>query len=48
MMRFVGAAVGTAGVAAAWPDALAWLFGGCAAVAVGGLVLSFLGRQLPD
>jgi EmrB/QacA subfamily drug resistance transporter len=48
MMRFVGAAVGTAAVAAAWPDALAWLFGGCAAVAVGGLVLSFLGREVAD
>jgi MFS family permease len=48
MMRFVGAATGTAGVAAAWPGSLAWLFGGCAAVAVGGLVLSFLGREIPD
>jgi hypothetical protein len=48
MMRFVGAAVGTAGVAAAWPDGLLWLFLGCAAVAVGGLVLSFLGREMPD
>jgi EmrB/QacA subfamily drug resistance transporter len=48
MMRFVGAATGTAGVAAAWPDGLAWLFGGCAAVAVGGLVVSFLGREVPD
>lgn len=48
MMRFVGAAVGTAAVAAAWPDALAWLFGGCAAIAVGGLVLSFLGREVAD
>jgi hypothetical protein len=33
-------------VAAAWPDGVVWLFGGCAAVAVGGLVLSFLGREL--
>jgi MFS family permease len=48
MMRFVGAATGTAGVAAAWPDGLFWLFAGCAAVAVGGLVLSFLGREMPD
>jgi EmrB/QacA subfamily drug resistance transporter len=48
MMRFVGAAAGTAAVAAAWPGGLAWLFGGCAAVAVGGLVLSFLGREMPD
>jgi hypothetical protein len=48
MMRFVGAAIGTAAVAAAWPDGLAWLFGGTAAVAVLGLVLSFLGRRLPD
>jgi EmrB/QacA subfamily drug resistance transporter len=48
MMRFVGAATGTAAVAAAWPDGLLWLFGGCAAVAVGGLVLSFLGREIPD
>jgi MFS family permease len=48
MMRFVGAATGTAGVAAAWPDGLLWLFAGCASVAVGGLVLSFLGREMPD
>jgi MFS family permease len=48
MMRFVGAATGTAGVAAAWPDGLLWLFATCAAVAVGGLVLSFLGREMPD
>jgi EmrB/QacA subfamily drug resistance transporter len=48
MMRFVGAAIGTAGVAAAWPDGLAWLFGGTAAVAAVGLVLSFLGREMPD
>jgi hypothetical protein len=48
MMRFVGAAIGTAGVAAAWPDGLLWLFAGCATVAVGGLVLSFLGREVPD
>ena len=48
MMRFVGAAVGTAAVAAAWPDALAWLFGGCAAIAVAGLALSFLGREVAD
>jgi hypothetical protein len=47
-MRFVGAAVGTAAVAAAWPDRLAWLFGGTAALAVLGLVLSFLGREMPD
>ncbi len=48
MMRFVGAATGTAGVAAAWPDGLLWLFATCAAAAVGGLVLSFLGREMPD
>ena len=48
MMRFVGAATGTAGVAAAWPDGLLWLFAACATVAVGGLVLSFLGREMPD
>ena len=48
MMRFVGAATGTAGVAAAWPDGLFWLFATCGAVAVGGLVLSFLGREVPD
>ena len=48
MMRFVGAATGTAAVAAAWPDGLFWLFGGCATVALGGLVLSFLGREMPD
>lgn len=48
MMRFVGAAAGTAAVAAAWPGGLGWLFGGSAAVAVGGLVLSFLGRELAD
>ncbi|MGY1591808.1 MFS transporter [Geodermatophilus sp. SYSU D00708] len=48
MMRFVGASVGAAGVAAAYPDALGWLFGGCAAVAVLGLALSFAGRELPD
>jgi len=48
MMRFVGAATGTAAVAAAWPDGLFWLFAGCAALAVGGLVLSFLGREMAD
>jgi EmrB/QacA subfamily drug resistance transporter len=48
MMRFVGAAVGTAGVAAAWPDGLGWLFAGCASVAAAGLVISFRGRELPD
>jgi hypothetical protein len=48
MMRFVGAATGTAAVAAAWPDGLAWLFSGCAALSVGGLVLSFLGREMAD
>ncbi|WP_164860690.1 MFS transporter [Rhodococcus sp. X156] len=45
MMRFVGAALGTAGVAAAYPGALGWLFGGCAVVAVLGLALSFGGRD---
>jgi hypothetical protein len=35
-------------VAAAWPDGLAWLFGGTAAVAVLGLVLSFLGREMSE
>jgi EmrB/QacA subfamily drug resistance transporter len=48
MMRFVGASVGAAGVAAAYPDALGWLFGGCAAVAAAGLALSFAGREVPD
>jgi hypothetical protein len=48
MMRFVGAASGTAAVAAAWPDGLFWLFAGCGAVALGGLVVSFLGREVPD
>ena len=48
MMRFVGAASGTAGVAAAWPDGVLWLFATCAAVALAGLVLSFLGREMPD
>jgi EmrB/QacA subfamily drug resistance transporter len=47
MMRFVGAAIGTAAVAAAWPDGLAWLFGGTAAIAALGLVLSFVGREMP-
>jgi hypothetical protein len=46
MMRFIGAAIGTAAVAAAWPDGLAWLFAGCGLVAVGGLTLSFLGREM--
>ncbi|SFL32598.1 MFS transporter [Geodermatophilus ruber] len=46
MMRFVGASVGAAGVAAAYPDALGVLFAGCAAIAVLGLVLSFLGREV--
>ena len=48
MMRFVGAASGTAAVAAAWPDDLSWLFAASGAVALGGLVVSFLGRELPD
>ena len=48
MMRFVGAASGTAAVAAAWPDGLFWLFAGCGAVALIGLVVSFLGREVPD
>ena len=48
MMRFVGAASGTAAVAAAWPDGLLWLFLACGAVALGGLVVSFLGREVPD
>ena len=48
MMRFVGAAVGTAAVAAAWPDGLGWLFAGTATLAALGLVLSFLGREMPD
>jgi hypothetical protein len=48
MMRFVGAAIGTAGVAAAWPDLLPWLFAACATVAAGGLILSFSGREMPD
>ena len=48
MMRFVGASVGAAGVAAAYPSHLDWLFGGCSAIAVLGLGLSFAGRELPD
>jgi MFS family permease len=48
MMRFVGAATGTAGVAAAWPNGLFWLFAGCATVSLGGLMLSFLGLEMPD
>ncbi|WP_170861161.1 MFS transporter [Trujillonella endophytica] len=48
MMRFVGASVGAAGVAAAYPGHLSWLFGGCAAIALGGLALSFAGREVPD
>ncbi|WP_170852281.1 MFS transporter [Blastococcus sp. DSM 46786] len=46
MMRFIGASVGAAGVAATFPEHLAWLFGGCAAVAVLGLALSFAGREM--
>jgi EmrB/QacA subfamily drug resistance transporter len=46
MMRFIGAAIGTAAVAAAWPNGLAWLFAGCGLVAAGGLTLSFLGREM--
>ena len=49
MMRFVGAGIGTAAVAAAWPDAVAWLFGGCAAVAAVGLLLALAGgRHVSD
>ena len=49
MMRFVGASVGAAGVAAAYPGLLGWLFGGCAAVlALVGLGLSFAGREVAD
>ncbi|MDK3257900.1 MFS transporter [Blastococcus capsensis] len=48
MMRFIGASVGAAGVAATFPEHLAWLFGGCAAVAVLGLALSFAGREMLD
>jgi EmrB/QacA subfamily drug resistance transporter len=48
MMRFVGASVGAAGVAAAYPEHLGWLFGGCAAVALLGMALSFAGREVPD
>jgi EmrB/QacA subfamily drug resistance transporter len=47
MMRFIGAAIGTAAVAAAWPDGLAWLFVGCGLVSAAGLALSFLGREMP-
>jgi MFS family permease len=47
MMRFIGAAVGTAAVAATWPDSLAWLFAGCGLVSAAGLALSFLGREMP-
>ncbi len=48
MMRFVGASVGAAGVAAAYPDHLGWLFAGCAGIALLGLGLSFSGREMPD
>ncbi len=48
MMRFVGASLGTAAVAAAWPGGLAWLFGGCAGLAAVGLAVSFAGRTVPD
>lgn len=48
MMRFVGASVGAAGVAAAYPDALGWLFVACAGVALLGLLLSFAGREVAD
>jgi MFS family permease len=48
MMRFVGASVGAAAVAATYPDSLGWLFGGCAAFALLGLGLSFAGREVPD
>lgn len=48
MMRFVGASVGAAAVAAAYPGHLGWLFGGCAAVALLGLAVSFAGREVPD
>ena len=48
MMRFVGASVGAAGVAAAYPDHLGWLFGGCAVIAVLGLMISFAGREMAD
>jgi EmrB/QacA subfamily drug resistance transporter len=47
MMRFVGSATGTAGVAAAYPEHLPWLFAGCAGLAVLGLVLAFSGRETP-
>jgi len=45
MMRFVGAALGTAAVAAAYPDHLALLFLGCGLVALAGVGLSFAGRD---
>ncbi|RBY85148.1 MFS transporter [Blastococcus sp. TF02A-26] len=48
MMRFVGASVGAAAVAASYPDHDAWLFGGCAVLALLGLGLSFAGREVPD
>jgi hypothetical protein len=48
MMRFVGASVGAAGVAAAYPGHLGLLFAGCAAIALAGLALSFAGREIPD
>ncbi|WP_456578934.1 MFS transporter [Blastococcus sp. SYSU D00868] len=48
MMRFVGASVGAAAVAAAYPGHLDWLFGGCAVIAVLGLAVSFTGREVPD
>ncbi|CAB4905538.1 unannotated protein [freshwater metagenome] len=46
MMRFVGAALGTAAVAAAYPGHLSVLFAGCAAVALAGVGLSFAGRDV--
>ena len=48
MMRFVGAALRHRRRGRRLAGRPAWLFAGCAAVAVGGLVLSFLGREMPD
>lgn len=47
MMRFVGASVGAAGVAATYPEHVGWLFAGYAGVAALGLLLSFAGREVP-
>lgn len=48
MMRFAGAALGTAWVAIAYPrSAFGLLYGGCAVMAAGGFLLSFAGPDPP-